>query len=279
MKKVLVSFFFLLLVQPANFCAPKKMIPDPSGGDLKLQNIFIYAIPDDNMPVEENDEKDEPVYIEAKEIPLNDDTVLKASTLKGYTQYIEDSNVIHLKDTDDEFVLNIKTPQKISSNSLNFGVPTANPVLKYTNEEYQIAPKSINASSKIGNFTLGAQYNNEIDNNAMLETETGLFTRYERNKFALSSSITKSLNTTFSQDYNTISIIPELKLNKYMSLKNILSADVTRNRRSSKLVFVLNPLGRKNSDRMQFEFGAKQTYNVETESTSTQFSFSTRFKL
>ena len=112
----------------------------------------------------------------------------------------------------------------------------------------------------------------------MLETETGLFTKYEKKRFALSSSVTQSLNTTYSQDYSTFSITPELILNHYMSLKNVLSADITRNRRSSKFVFSLNPFG-KDKDRMQFEFGAKQTYYLESETTSTQFSFSTMFKL
>ena len=288
---MLISLF--LFIQPATFSAPKKMVPETSGGELKLQNIFIYAIPEDDKPITEQEEKDAPesAYInpaqlnkKEKEIIFEQETpedniVLNATTLKGYTQYIEDSNIIHLKDDNDEFVLNIKTPQKIASaQSLNFGVPTAKPTLKYINEEYLIAPNSINASSKVGNFTIGAQYNNEIDNIAMLETETGLFTKYERNKFALSSSITKSLNTTYAQDYNTISVTPELKLNNYMTLKNVFSADVTRNRKSSKFVFSVNPFGKKD-DRMLFEFGAKQTYYEETENTSTQFTFSTQFKL
>lgn len=102
--------------------------------------------------------------------------------------------------------------------------------MRYINDEYLISPNSINASSKVGNFTIGAQYNNEVDNIAMLEKETGLFTKYERNRFALTSSVTKSLNTTYAQDYNTISIVPELKINNYMSLKNVISADITRNK-------------------------------------------------
>ena len=111
----------------------------------------------------------------------------------------------------------------------------------------------------------------------MLETETGLFTKYERNKFALSSSVTKSLNTTYAQDYNTISFAPELKINKHLSLKNVFSNDITRNRQSYKFVFSINPF--KETDRFLLELGAKQTYYAETEQTTSQFSFSTQFKL
>ena len=113
----------------------------------------------------------------------------------------------------------------------------------------------------------------------MLESETGLFTKYEKSRFALSSSVKKSLNTTYAQDYNTISITPELKFNSYFSLKNNLSADITRNRRSSELIFSLNPFGKKDSDRMLLEAGAKQTYFADTGENKTQFNFSAKFKL
>ena len=279
MRKSLFILLILILLPQCVFSAPKKMIP--ATGDDMLPNIFIYTIPDDESQPAQAEET--PTYITpietAEEEIILENTVLKATTLKGYAQYKEDSNTIHLKDDNDDFVLNIKTPQRIASQSMNFGVTTAKPALRYVNEEYLIAPSSIKASSKLGNFTLGAQYNNEVDNIAMLETETGLFTRYEKSRFALSSSVTHSLNTTYSQDYSTFSITPELKINNYMSLKNVLSADVTRNRRSTKLVFLFNPFAKKDKDRMQFELGAKQTFNMETDTTSTQFSFSTQFKL
>ena len=142
-----------------------------------------------------------------------------------------------------------------------------------------IAPKNIKAAEKAGDFTFGATYGNEIDNIAMLETETGLFTKYEKSRFALSSSFKKSLNTTYASDYNTISIAHELKLNNYMSLKNVLSADITRNRRSTKLVFLLNPFGKHDHDRLELELGAKQTVYMDNDFTKTEFSFSTIFKL
>jgi hypothetical protein len=113
----------------------------------------------------------------------------------------------------------------------------------------------------------------------MLEEETGLFTKYQKSKFSVSSTFKKSLNTTYAKDYNTISVAPEYKLNDYMSLKNVLSADITRNRRSSKLIFSINPFGSKDKDRLLLEFGAKQTIYLDNDTTKTEFSFSTTFKL
>ena len=286
MRKALLIILMFIIIQPAVFCAPKKMLPAPSDGQEQLPNIFIYTIPDDTFKME--DEKIEESEIQPEEpqiteigeeeiISLEDEPVLGATVLKGYAQYIDDSNTISLKDENNEYVLNIKNPQKISATKGMNLKRNTKPTLKYVDAEYLIAPNTISTSSKVGNFTFGAKFNNEIDNIAMLETETGLFTKYEKNKFALNSSVTKSLNTTYAQDYNTLSIAPELKINKHLSLKNIFSADVTRNRQSYKLVFSINPF--KDTDRLLLELGAKQTYYAETEQTTSQFSFSTKFKL
>lgn len=298
MRKFLLIFLSLMVIQIPAFSINKKMLPS-SGGENGLPNIFIYTIPDDtrqespleNSESEENKYKEETSTLknnnEEDEIMLDmseendENVVLGATVLKGYAEYIEDSEAIYLKDDNDNFVINLKVPQKITASK---GLDLQNytrtkEISKHTNTEYNIAPKSVVSSSTKGNFTIGAIYENEVDNIAMLESETGLFTRYEKDKFAVSSSFKKSLNTTYAQDYNTISVTPELKLNSYISLKNKLTADITRNRRSSELIFSLNPFGKKDADRMLLEAGAKQTYYADTGENKTQLNFSATFKL
>lgn len=289
-----------MVIQIPAFSINKKMLPS-SGGENGLPNIFIYTIPDDNVPerpMENTDSDENNNYIEDKNNTSEKDNednavmlemsgendenvVLGATVLKGYAEYIEDSEAIYLKDDNDNFVINLKVPQKITaSKGLNLESHSrSSEISKHTNTEYNIAPKSVISSSTKGNFTIGAMYGDEVDNIAMLESETGLFTRYEKNKFAVSSSFKKSLNTTYAQDYNTISVTPELKLNSYISLKNKLTADITRNRRSSELIFSLNPFGKKDKDRMLLEAGAKQTYYADTGENKTQLNFSATFKL
>lgn len=279
MKRVLL--ILLLITLPA-FAAEKRMIPT-SGGKDDLPNIFIYSMPDldtsKDAPVEDIIYVDTPEKT-SDEVILEEEDVLSATTLKGYASYMEDSNAIHLKDENNNYVLNIKTPQKISATkSLNLSTTPKKQLTQYQDAEYIIAPSTIKAAGKTGDFTFGALYGNEIDNIAMLETETGLFTKYEKDRFAISSSFKKSLNTTYAKDYNTISFTPELKVNNYISLKNKLSADITRNRRSSELIFSLNPFGKKDKDRMLLELGAKETVYMDTGFNKTQFSFSTIFKL
>lgn len=300
MRKFLLLLLSLMVIQIPAFSINKKMLPT-SGGENSLPNIFIYTIPDENVPerplnnsntddnnsyiddkssTSKNNEEEETVMLDMSE-ENNENITLGATVLKGYAEYIEDSEAIYLKDDNDNFVINLKVPQKITaSKGLDLASHSrSKEITKHNNTEYNIAPKSVIASSTQGDFTIGALYENEVDNIAMLESETGLFTRYEKDKFAVSSSFKKSLNTTYAQDYNTISVTPELKLNSYISLKNKLSADITRNRRSSELIFSLNPFGKKDRDRMLLEAGAKQTYYADTGENKTQLNFSATFKL
>ena len=288
-----------MLIQTPVFSANKKMVPTTDKGDIPIKNIFIYEIPESTKErplIKEETDAPESDYIESNSVQNKDEDItleteynyqddgeitLGATVLKGYAEYMEDSESIHLKDDYGDFVLNIKVPQKITaSKGMNLKRnDDSKPIFQYKDAEYAIAPSTIKTSSKTGNFTFGALYGNEVDSIAMLEEETGLFTKYEKNRFSLSTSYKKNLNTTYALFYDTVSIAPEFKLNSYMSLKNEYKADITRNRRSGSLILSLNPFGKKDFDRMRFELGAKQTVYMDTDFSKTEFSFSTQFKL
>lgn len=297
MKKVLLLSAVILIFGLPVFSA--------EGEDIRLPNIFIYTIPDNikqKPEVPEDTDASEDAYV--NETPVSDksdkvsedeinlsldgddyndedDFTLNATTLKGYAEYMEDANTIHLKDDNNNFVLNLKVPQKISASKgmdLQDAINSKR-MARYSDAEYNIAPNSVRTASKKGDFTFGALYGNEVDSIAMLESETGLFTKYEKSRFALSTTYKKNLNTTYNQFYDTISLAPEFKLNNYMSIKNEYKADLTRNRKSGALIFSFNPFGQKDSDRMRLELGAKQTIYEDNVTTKTEFSFSTQFKL
>ena len=297
MKKVLLLSAVILIFGLPVFSA--------EGDDIRLPNIFIYTIPDNikqKPEVQEDTDAPEDAYV--NETPVSDkadkvsedeinlsldgddydnedDFTLNATTLKGYAEYMEDANTIHLKDDNNNFVLNLKVPQKISASKgmdLQDAINSKR-MARYSDAEYNIAPNSVRTASKKGDFTFGALYGNEVDSIAMLESETGLFTKYEKSRFALSTTYKKNLNTTYNQFYDTISLAPEFKLNNYMSIKNEYKADLTRNRKSGALIFSFNPFGKKDSDRMRLELGAKQTIYEDNVTTKTEFSFSTQFKL
>ena len=117
MRKVLLTTILItLLITPCY--AAKEDVPE-----VKLQSIFL------------TDTKDVEDYIEPEDIPL-----------KGYAQYIEDSQAIYLTDDNNQFVLNLKVPQKITTPTLqdkHEGIFAKRPVQysKYEAEEFQIIPK------------------------------------------------------------------------------------------------------------------------------------------
>lgn len=256
--------------------------------NVELPNIFIWAIPDDNSTQPEDDKKskkDKDVPSEAVEVETSEEEpiVLNATTLKGYAEYIEGADDILYMDNYQKLSLNIKSPEKISSKNLmdgktQYSGSNYNLISKFKSDEYSISPDNRNFMLQEGNWTYGTSFGSEIST-SQLERSTGLFTRYENKYFALSSNYNKNNMTTAQIQTDNVSITPEFKFNNYISIKDVLSKDMTRNRRSSELIFSINPLGAKDKDRMRLNFGAKQTYDENTGNTWSQLNFTTNFKL
>lgn len=261
--------------------------------DVKLPNIFIYSMPDneeegqDDLVPEEleyvspQSAEDEELFAD-EEIPLF--TSVEQVNDKEYDEFVEDANSIFLKDEGDNYVVNLRVPQKITSNhSLKLENKIHNERLlnlsKYSKEEYNISGKSVNSIYTKGGFSIGTTYDSSIDKISMLENSTKLFTRYERERFALSSAYEKTMNTTIGRLYDTFYLAPEFKLNNYFSIREVLSADITRNRKSSELIFSVSPYGLNGTDRFRFEVGAKQTIDQNNALYGTQLNFSTKLKL
>ena len=277
---MIMTGMFPVFAEDADKDAPK---------DVELPNIFIWAIPDDTPQQPADDKKskkgkEEPVEpISDENTEAEEPIVLNATTLKGYAEYIEGADDILYMEDYQKLSLNIKTPQKISSKNLvNSNVPFSNgnyaAISKFKSDEYSISPDNRNFKLQEGNWSYGTSFGSEIST-SQLEKTTGLFTKYENKYFSLSSNYKKNNMTTAQIQTDNFSITPELKFNNYISIKDVLSKDMTRNRRSSELIFSINPLGANDMDRMRFDFGAKQTYDENTGNIWSQLNFTTNFKL
>lgn len=306
MKRLLVLLFFVI----GTCCYPVFS----ADTDIKLPKIFIYSIPEDEtnsntvdplesdapesdyvneLPEEENFAENLPdadtssITDEINLVPDKEnepEEIVNATTLKGYAEYIEDSDAIYLRDSEGQFVLNLKVPQKITSGrqldlANRAGLIRKKQISKYIKEEHTVADSNIESISKAGNFLFGTAYGQEVDNISMLENSTSLFSRYEREKFSLGSKFEKTMNTTIGTYSDVLSFEPEYKLNNYISVKEVLKANFTKNRRSSELVLSISPMGRQQGDRLRLEFGAKYTINQDNSLYGTQLNFSTKFKL
>lgn len=287
MKRIVFLLAALIFINITVFAAD-----DKSAKEVTLPSIFIWAIPseeDNNVPVK-NEKKSKKQEIETEDLELNlmpdEETPieLKTTTLKGYTEYVEGADDVLYMDDHTKFVINLKTPQKITSQEIVPSakiVPDRNAIYaigKFKGEEYSISPQKRNFIEQDGKWSFGTTFNQEIST-SQLENATSLFTKYENKYFSLSSSYKKNNMTITQIQTDNFSVIPELKFNNIFAIQEVLSADMTRNRRSSELVFSINPLGKKDTDRMRFNIGAKQTFDVNTGNTWSQLNFTTNFKL
>jgi len=276
--------------------------PSTSAEDSQaLPNIFIWAIPDDEdgavttekqaKKSKKADKSEEDEISEIELIPVEEEPiVLKTTTLKGYTEFVEGAEDILYMDDHKKFTLNIRTPQMAAqeNNSL-FSQKKAvsdnftNSLLKFRAEEYRVASRSEKMedcySNKFGNWSIGTTFDTESTSLGQIEDTTSLFTKYDSKYFSL-KSLYKKNNMTVSQiQTDNFSVIPEFKFNNVFAVQEVLSADITRNRRSSELVLSVNPLGNRDVDRVRFQLGAKTTQDVESGRSWSQVEFSTKFKL
>ena len=263
----------LLLISILMFVNPLQAAENADGNPV-LPNIFIWQIPDTDV------NNAEEIYAVAEEHSDEEITLqIKPEEIyvKGYAEYEESADAIYLTDEHNNFVLNLRVPQKLESKKLadSKKVKNNNFFSRYNSEEYSIAPQSVMAVEKHGGFSYGTLFNSGIDN-AQLERSTTLFTRYEAKNFALSSAYKKNNLTTYGLNTDNFYISPELRLNKMFSVSEVLSADVTRNRRKGELVLTVNPT---KSDNMLFELGAGTTYDIDNDRSWSQVRFSTKFKL
>lgn len=287
MKRFVVVLALMFLAGGFPVCA--ESVTEKPAEEVKLPNIFIWAIPDDEEQpesVDKKEQKESTADEENTELKTEDEeepVVLNAATLKGYAEYIEGAEDILYMEDFPKFTLNIKTPQKITSENIagsKMPVYTGDFSLlsKYKSDEYAISPRSRNFTAQDGNWSYGTSFNSEIST-SQLENATSLFTKYENKYFSLSSNYKKNNLTTAQIQTDNFSVTPELKLGNYFSIRDVLSKDITRNRQSSELIFSVNPFGAKDTDRMRFDIGAKQTYDVNTGNTWSQLNFTTNFRL
>ena len=205
-------------------------------------------------------------------------------TLKGYAEFMEDSKAIYLKNPDDDqFVLNLKIPQKLNSKKLvNSYTPNyknkQRSYSKYEGAEYKISPTSQDAIISTGDVSFGTSIDEEVDY-AELEHTATFFTKYKKDKFALTSAYERTIGSTANNYIDSVYIAPELKINKILSIKEILSDNRTYNRKKAELVLSISPLANTKDNRLNFEIGASRTIYEETNFIRDRIRFNTKFKL
>ena len=293
MKRILTLLLLFLL--PNQYSLSHELvqsIPDclkknEQQEDFILPNIFIYSDPQEDSTIEKksntfedtNKKQDKKVNQTSKKSDENiryDD-----SSVARYDFTIDNEDVVELSDIHFKS-LNLDSHNsnsifKLDIAKQNFAQRSVMPYT-YQKEEYNILPLSKNQVEEFGNFKFGTLYNIGIDT-SQLEYNAGLFTRYERNRFAISTAYQKNQMTTYGLTTDNFYLSPKFKLNDMISISSIIKADTTRNRKSNEFVLTIRPFAHKGNERVNLEFGAGQTYDANNELFKTQFRFNTRIKL
>lgn len=307
MKKVgLLLLFYLLSILPSNAVNQDLAL---NSNNLSKDIVFVYHIPDDessseDISVEQDikntditsddvtaDTSGVPEEAEIEEDNEDSDMVeeyhlddLYTDVLKGYAEYNEEEeDAVKLEFLDNSVAkINIKQPtpilEKDYTNLKSPSLNLQNKYSKYKAPEYFISPISQEEYEQFGHFRAGAKYGHEIYY-AELEQSSGIFSSYDYKNFRISTSYEKTVNTTNNNYNDNFYLAPEWRVNQYFSIKEILSADVTKNRRKTELVLSINPFGKKDVDRFRIELGTSQTYYLDDDTVRSKFKFSTNFKL
>lgn len=308
MKKVsLVLILFMITLLPCGAVSLTDNMIKSNNNTL----VFVYHIPDDEPKRQSDDAvENEPEVITSDDVTadtslkndLDEDDVddnedvsnseqsgdeyqltdMYSDVLYGYAQYSDD-NAISLDDIEEEFLkLNIQKPYRISTQSFaDLKTPSSklyNSYSKYNAPEYSIIPVTSTNYRKIKGFSAGTTFDQSIDYGE-LEQSSGVFSRYEYKCLALNTAYKKTVNSTNNNYNDNFYLSPEWKLNQYLTLREILSTDITRNLKKSELILSINPFGNKDIDRLRFELGASQTFSNTNELIKNQFKFATSFKL
>ncbi len=309
MKKA--SLLILSLILTLIPCCAEE-IPNVEQEASYQPKIFIYHIPEEQKielfsrtPEEETKETynitsdditaDTSIPIEFYEYDVIEDATATVSpeygmgemysdVLKGYATYDEyEEETISLEDTLEDYqTIHIKNPKKVAS--FDYSLEQKNLVnklqsySKYDNMEYSIAPRSSTNYRTLNGFSAGTLFDQCIDY-AELESTTGVFSRYDGKHFAVTSAFKKTVNTTNNNYNDNFSFAPELKINQYLTLKEITSADTVKNRKKIEFILSINPFGKKDIDRMRLELGANTTFDHTNAVLRRQLKFSTSFKL
>lgn len=141
-----------------------------------------------------------------------------------------------------------------------------------------ILPLSGIVSEKMGGFSYGQTWGQELSY-AQMEDTTSFFVRYDTPKlFSLTASIRQSANQDVGTQYNILRIIPEWHITEKLTLKDSFSSYMNMPKNKNELTIVYTPELGKYADSLKFELGVAQSfYNSGRQSSGV--SFSTGFKL
>lgn len=253
-----------------------------------LLSIFIIILTSHFYPIEafaEENFSDEKVFNMENE--LNEEA--EPIELHGYLEYSDEEQEAVYLDNDGELNKIKITPAKnIESKNLISGSkkPNFQPLQndfevlsKYSTQinEHGVSPVSTSYVKDFGKWSVGTTYNSFLSG-ALANYSTGVFTRYDSKRFALTTTFMKKTNNVYDIYSDRLFLAPEVKITKRLSLLDVMQTDPTQTNTRNEVVLRYTPHLRRYADDVQLEVGAGQSF-YENEYINSSIRFSTRFKL
>jgi len=127
------------------------------------------------------------------------------------------------------------------------------------------------------NIEVGTTNKTNTDGISDPNDSASVYSKVSKDRYSLTTEYTQS-NLTQSQNEQSgsVSLSPEIKFNKHVSVKNVYSENLQSNQRKNKVEFSLKPL---KDDRLDFNVGAGQTFSTDNQPSRSQIDFGAKFKL
>ena len=141
-----------------------------------------------------------------------------------------------------------------------------------------ILPFSSSVAEKIGGFSYGHAWEQEISY-SQVETTSAFFMKYDTPKrFSFATSIRQVADQNIGKQYNMLRFSPEIHITDKLTLKDNYTSYIDLPKNKNQVTIVYTPALKKYAESLKFELGLAQSY-YNSGKQSSEISFSTGFKL
>ncbi len=205
-------------------------------------------------------------------------------TMQAQT-HINDKNAVYLNlDEDVQETSDIKKGiVNMEAVDINY---TADPMKKQHDKllyedvnRLQPEKKSVSKSLEkeiVKDTSVGATYST-TEKSGEMKDSVSVYSKYEKEHFGVTTSYSQDRDTYKSEGAGagTVSLAPEISLNKHVKLKNVYSENMSNNQQKNELVLSIRPF---KDDRMDLDLGAGQTFSTTNEPAKSQINIGTKFR-
>ena len=126
------------------------------------------------------------------------------------------------------------------------------------------------------NTSIGATYTT-TEKSGELNDSVSVFSKYEKEKFSFTSAYSQNREDLKQNGVSSgsISLSPEFGLNKYLSVKNVYSENITSNQKKSEVVMSVKPF---KDDRLDVDLGAGQSFSTDNQPAKSQVNLTTKIR-